>query len=73
MENSLERVGVSVSEAEGVRRRYSSMVTALRGEAAAHRTTLDQLHMRLTQEREALTNLRVLLLYFIMFSLLYEL
>ncbi|XP_045123336.1 outer dynein arm-docking complex subunit 3-like [Portunus trituberculatus] len=58
LENELERVGVNVSEAEGVRRRYSAMVTALRGEAAAHRTTLDQLHVRLAQEKEALMHLR---------------
>ncbi|KAK4289102.1 hypothetical protein Pmani_037910, partial [Petrolisthes manimaculis] len=58
LENELERVGVSVSEGDAVRRRYRAMVTSLRGEAASHRTTLDNLQNRLAEEKDALKNLR---------------
>ncbi|XP_063605644.1 outer dynein arm-docking complex subunit 3-like [Penaeus indicus] len=58
LENEQERVGVSVTEAESVKRRYGAMVTALKGEAAAYRTTLDTLHARLAEEKDSLKNLR---------------
>ncbi|XP_069995034.1 outer dynein arm-docking complex subunit 3 [Penaeus vannamei] len=58
LENEQERVGVSVAEAESVKRRYGAMVTALKGEAASYRTTLDTLHARLAEEKDSLKNLR---------------
>ncbi|XP_053636855.1 outer dynein arm-docking complex subunit 3 [Cherax quadricarinatus] len=58
LENEQDRVGVSVMEAEGVKRRYKAMITALKGEAASYRTTLDNLQARLVEEKEALKNLR---------------
>ncbi|XP_047496279.1 outer dynein arm-docking complex subunit 3-like [Penaeus chinensis] len=58
LENEQERVGVSVTEAESVKRRYGAMVTALKGEAASYRTTLDTLHARLAEEKDSLKNLR---------------
>ncbi|XP_042218658.1 outer dynein arm-docking complex subunit 3-like [Homarus americanus] len=58
LENELDRVGVSVTEAEGVKRRYGAMVTALKGEAASYRTTLDNLQVRLAEEKDTLKNLR---------------
>ncbi|XP_042884195.1 paramyosin-like [Penaeus japonicus] len=58
LENEQERVGVSVTEAESVKRRYGAMVTALKGEAASYRTTLDTLHVRLAEEKDSLKNLR---------------
>ncbi|XP_071547949.1 outer dynein arm-docking complex subunit 3 [Panulirus ornatus] len=58
LENELDRVGVSVTEAEGVKRRYGSMVLALKGEAASYRTTLDNLQARLSEEKDTLKNLR---------------
>ncbi|XP_045594017.2 outer dynein arm-docking complex subunit 3 isoform X1 [Procambarus clarkii] len=58
LENELDRVGVSVAEAESVKRRYGAMVTALKGEAASYRTTLDNLQARLLEEKDALKKLR---------------
>ncbi|KAK7083281.1 hypothetical protein SK128_009992, partial [Halocaridina rubra] len=58
LENELDRVGVNVSEAESVKRRYSAMTTTLRGEAASYKTTLDGLQSRLAEEKESVRKLR---------------
>lgn len=59
LENEHERTRVQVCEAEAVRRHYVSMASALRGEAAMHTTSLDQLNTTLAAERAALKKLRV--------------
>lgn len=59
LENEHERTRVQVCEAEAVRRQYTAMSSALKGEAAMHNTALDHLNGSLATERTTLKKLRV--------------
>ena len=59
LENELERTAVQVSEASTVRRHYTGMRGALRGEAALHTTSLDALNTKHQEEKMSLKQLRV--------------
>ncbi|KAF2368303.1 hypothetical protein FHG87_000948 [Trinorchestia longiramus] len=58
LENELERTKVQVTEAQTVKRHYTAMMSALRGEAALHNTSLDALNVTLAQQKLALKKLR---------------